>query len=136
MTSSIVVPDASAIVALLIEAGDASIWVGRSLRGARLVAPSLMPFEVANVLRRHELAGIIDTSYASLALTALTRHPVDLWPLESVAARAWSLRHTVTFYDATYIALAEQVGAPLVTLDRRLAQAPGPRCEFIVFEQS
>jgi len=33
--------------------------------------------------------------------------------------------------DACYVALAELLDAPLITLDRRLAQAPGPRCGFV-----
>lgn len=53
------------------------------------------------------------------------------WPHRRLAVRAWQLRDSVTYYDATYVALAELLDAPLVTLDRRLAQAPGPRCTFL-----
>jgi predicted nucleic acid-binding protein len=35
-------------------------------------------------------------------------------------------------YDAWYVALAERLDAPLVTLDRRLARTAGVRCEFIL----
>lgn len=37
----------------------------------------------------------------------------------------WELRENLTAYDASFIALAEALGAPLVTLDARLAHAPG-----------
>lgn len=37
----------------------------------------------------------------------------------------------MTAYDATYVALAEVLDAPLVALDRRLARASGPRCAFV-----
>ena len=53
------------------------------------------------------------------------------WPHHKLAARAWELRGSVTYYDASYVALAELLDAPLVTLDRRLAQAHGPRCAFL-----
>ncbi len=44
--------------------------------------------------------------------------------------RAYELRANVTPYDAAYVALAEALECPLLTGDRRLASAPGPRCEF------
>jgi len=37
--------------------------------------------------------------------------------------RAWQLRHNLSFYDGLYVALAEQLGTPLLTLDARLAKA-------------
>ena len=40
-------------------------------------------------------------------------------------------REWVTCYDASYVALAELLDAPLVTLDRRVARAHGPRCAFL-----
>jgi predicted nucleic acid-binding protein len=42
------------------------------------------------------------------------------------------LRFNVSSYDAWYIALAEQLDAPLATLDRRLSAADGPRCRFLL----
>lgn len=38
----------------------------------------------------------------------------------------------LTSYDASYVALAEMLEVPLVTLDRRLAGAPGLQCEVRV----
>jgi predicted nucleic acid-binding protein len=43
--------------------------------------------------------------------------------------RCWELRDNATVYDAAYVALAEHLGVTLVTADRRLTEAPGPRCE-------
>jgi len=42
--------------------------------------------------------------------------------------RVWELRDNMTAYDATYIALAEELGCELLTADARLARAPGPTC--------
>ncbi len=47
------------------------------------------------------------------------------------AERVWQLRHSVSIYDAWYVALAEALDAPLATLDLRLTRANGPRCEFL-----
>lgn len=41
----------------------------------------------------------------------------------------WELRENVSAYDASYVALAEAMDAALITSDRRLASAPGLRCE-------
>jgi predicted nucleic acid-binding protein len=47
-----------------------------------------------------------------------------------LSARIWALHPNVTAYDAAYVALAEHLGLPLLTVDRRLAGADGPTCTF------
>jgi predicted nucleic acid-binding protein len=49
------------------------------------------------------------------------------YPHTPLAERIWDLRENLTAYDAAYIALAEALDAPLVTMDARLARAPGIR---------
>jgi predicted nucleic acid-binding protein len=44
--------------------------------------------------------------------------------------RIWELRHNITAYDAAYIALAEALAAPLLTLDETLASAPGHHAQI------
>ena len=53
-------------------------------------------------------------------------------PFVPFASRVWQLRSNLTVYDAWYVALAEALDWPLITLDRRLSRAVGPRCEVIV----
>ena len=67
---------------------------------------------------------------AVLAHDDLVQLPVELFPYELHARRVWELRENLTAYDAWYVALAESLDAPLVTLDHRLARATGPRCQF------
>jgi predicted nucleic acid-binding protein len=98
----------------------------------RLFTPELMPFEAANILRRLSLAGILDASSATLAHADLVDLPVDLVSHRVLADRVWELRSNVTVYDASYMALAERVSAPLATLDGRLARAPGIACAVLV----
>jgi predicted nucleic acid-binding protein len=117
--------DASAAVALLVDAGPAGTWVAETVRGGTLFAPELMPFEVANILRRHALAGVLDHSAATLAHADLVALAVELYPYATLADRIWALRHTLTAYDAAYVALAEMLAAPVVTLDARLGHAAG-----------
>jgi len=125
-----VVVDASAIVAALVDGGSDGSWAESMLTREDLVAPHLMPVEVANTLRRAVHAGDLSADVAALAHNDLARLRVELFPYEPHAERVWKLRDNLTAYDAWYVALAEALNLPIVTLDRRVASAPGPRCEF------
>jgi predicted nucleic acid-binding protein len=128
-----VVLDASAVVALLTQACGPGPWVKRTIQGEPLACPELMLFEAANLLRRLILRGERDAASASLAHVDLLGLPVERYPYSFVARRAWQLRDNLTVFDGAYVALAELLDAPLVTLDRRLAAATGPRCEILVY---
>lgn len=120
--------DASAVVSALLDSGDAGTWVAERLAGAELFAPALMPFECSNIIRRHELGGLVSADQAVQAHADLLDLPVDLWPYELLAERIWQLRANLTSYDAAYVALAETLGLVLVTLDQRIQRAPGITC--------
>jgi predicted nucleic acid-binding protein len=129
--SSRLVCDASALTALLLDGGPNGRWVAETLAGADLTAPSLVGFETANIIRRHELAGLISADQAAQAHADLLDLTIEAWPYELLADRAWRLRLDLSTYDASYVALAELTGATLVTLDRRIAGAPGLRCVIV-----
>ena len=126
--STRVVCDASALTALLIDGGPDGRWAAEAFAGADLAAPSLIDFETANILRRHELSGLISPDQAAQAHTDLLDLAIEHWPYDLLAIRAWQLRQNLSIYDASYVALAELLGATLVTLDRRIGRAPGSRC--------
>ncbi len=126
--STRVVCDASALTALLLDGGADGQWVTEAFTEADLAAPSLVGFETANIVRRHELAGLISPDQAAQAHADLLDLAIEHWPYEFLAARAWQLRLNLSVYDASYVALAELLGATLVTLDRRIGRAPGLRC--------
>ncbi len=122
--------DASAVVALLTAEASVGDWVADMFRGCLLAAPELMPFEVSNILRRQEQARLLDGTAALLAHHDLLDLTVQHWPYLAVAGRAWELRPNLTAYDASYVALAELIGAPLVTLDMSLRRASSVSCEI------
>lgn len=124
--------DASVVVAALVDSGHDGSWADELLASDELIAPHLMPVEVANILRRTVLNGAISADTASTAHADMLRLRVDLFPYSLFAGRIWELRENVTAYDAWYVALAEVTEARLATLDRRLAEAPGPRCGFVM----
>lgn len=123
-----IVCDASAVVAVLLDSGPDGRWATARMTGADLYAPTLLPYECANIIRRHENRGNISADQAAQAHADLLGLPVSLWPYELLSTRVWQLRKNLSSYDAAYVALAEAVTAPLVTLDRRIRRAPGITC--------
>lgn len=95
------------------------------LADERLAAPALIDAEVGAAARRQWMAGLLDPAIADAAVADLIAVDVLRFEHRSLISRAWELRHNVSFTDGLYVALAEQLGVPLVTLDARLAGAPG-----------
>src|SRR5690349_16147642 len=94
-----------------------------SLHAGELHVPPLAIVETASVLRAWERRGDITAARASSALEDLAEFPAKRWAAEALLPRVWELRSNVTAYDACYVALAEALGADLLTADRRLARA-------------
>lgn len=125
----VLVVDASVLVALAIDDGPEGRWAEQLVASCQLAAPQLAVAEATNILRRLERAGELSSAEADGARRDLLALDIELFPFEPFADRIWELRHNLTTYDAWYVAVAEAIAAPLATLDRRLAAAPGPRCE-------
>ncbi len=125
-----IVVDASVLAVALGDDGAE----GSSARGAVadevLAAPELVDLEVLSVWRRQVAAGKMTTRRAALAVSDLAALPLRRMSHRLVLQRCWELRHTVTVYDAAYIALAEALAIPLLTADARLSRAAGLRCEI------
>lgn len=92
-----------------------------------LHAPHLIDLEVAQVLRRYQASGEMSPQRARQALITFAQMPLERHPHWPFLERIWELRRNLTAYDAAYVALAEVLGAPLLTCDRALASAPGHR---------
>ena len=91
-----------------------------------------MKVEALSALRSMTLRSDIAEHRARSAVDRLRRLSVTLYPIEPMMGRIWELRSAVSVYDAWYVALAERLSATLVTTDRRLASANGPRFEIEV----
>ena len=127
-----VVVDASALVAALVDSGREGKWAESAVAEGFLAGPELVLAEAANILRRLERAGAISRLEANSAFRDLLRLDIELFPFAPCADRVWALRSNLTSYDAWYVALAEALDCPLVTLDRKLGHASGPRCRIIL----
>ena len=126
-----VVVDSSVVVAALLDTGPNGAWAEKVIEDRALYAPELVRVEVTNILRRLERAKEITTAEANAGYEDLMQLEVELFSFDSFSDRIWQLRHTVTSYDAWYVAVAESLGFPLATLDKRLVKSDGPKCEFL-----
>ena len=94
--------------------GDAQTWV-----------PELYFAEVASVLRRAEQQGTHDAARVRVAFDRLLGAPVRRVQIRALLVDAWFRRSNLTIADGVYVALADHLGATLVTTDLRPAKAPG-----------
>lgn len=98
----------------------------------RICAPAHQMAEVLSAIARLERAGTITAQTASAALDDASSLVQELIvPDAALISRAFALRERIRVVDGVYVALAERLGCPLVTTDRRLASAHPP-CEVLV----
>jgi predicted nucleic acid-binding protein len=113
--------DASALAELVMNTPRAAA-VDRRLAGhaGDLHLPHLALVETASILRGWARSDQIPVPRAAAALEDLAAFPARRWAVDDLLPRIWSLRESLTAYDATYVALAESLDATLVTCDARL----------------
>ena len=121
--------DASVLVNAIGDDGPAGDLARTEIRAAgSLSAPDLIDIEVVHVLRRLWLTKMLTLKRFSNAVDDLVDLPMDRYPALPFIRRVYELRSNVSAYDATYVALAEQLGCELLTVDGRLSRASGVRC--------
>lgn len=123
-----IVLDASAAVLGLLRDGEAR----EALATEAVVCPHLIDAEVVHALRGQVLRRVLKEPIAAEVIEIWTRLGLERAGVSGLLPRVWELRENLSAYDAIYVALAEAVGAPLVTADGRLGRAPGPRCTITV----
>ena len=89
-----------------------------------LHCPHLLDLEVAQVLRRHSRGHMTEPRVRE-AIEDLRDLPLTRYAHEPFLDRIWELRENLTAYDGAYVALAETLGAILLTSDARLARTFG-----------
>jgi predicted nucleic acid-binding protein len=126
----VIVIDASVVAELILDlprAGAIRAYLARAGAAVELAAPHLLDAEVGSALRKLVLREVVRASRALAALGDLATFPVLRHDHVPLLSRAFELRDHLSFCDALYVALAEALGAVLLTLDRGPADLPGAR---------
>jgi len=129
----LIVLDASALLELLLVT-DKGAGVAERIAAPEetLHAPHLIDLEVAQVLRRYVGRRQLGEARASEALEDLRDLDLNRYPHDVLLERIWELRHNASAYDAAYLALAEALGASLLTSDARLRDVPDTQAHIEV----
>jgi predicted nucleic acid-binding protein len=116
------VTDASVIAAALFgENGQAEAFA--LMHGRELHAPHLLDHEIASVGLKKRRREKIESEVIAAALQAFTRLRIERHPVDAEVTVRIAERYDITAYDAAYLYVAQQLTAPLATLDGRLAAA-------------
>lgn len=127
-----IVVDASAMVEALVGPRPVDRLLNE-LTG-ELMAPQLLDIEVLSSLRGLVIGRKLELPAADRARNILQSFTISRFDTGPFLNRIWELRNQFTCYDATYLALAEGLNAPLVTCDRKLTN--GHRAIVKVFPKS
>jgi len=126
----LIVVDASVVTEAVAGSSERNLNVLRRITGETALAPHVLDLEVTSALRGLVRRGALAEAVARAALRHLAVLPVVRCGHSPLLSRCWALRDNLTVYDAAYVALAEAIGARLLTSDQRLAHATGIRCEI------
>ena len=128
----VLIVDASCLYEVVADTARADAVRSRLAADPDHAAPSVVDVEVVSIVRRDHLLGRLDPTSAAQAVQDLRDWPGERFTHQPLLDRVWELRGSVRAWDGFYVALAEALGATLVTSDARLAAASGPRCAMEV----
>lgn len=124
-----IVVDASVLLMVVAHSDGVFDQATARLNGEVSAAPHVIDLETTNALKRLERFELLDPESAKSAVADLLLMPILRYGHRPLLARSWELRRNLSIYDASYVALAELLDAPLVTADSAFTKAPGIQCE-------
>lgn len=129
-----IVVDTSALLSAVIQQPRNEQLVARLSQDSDLHAPHLIDVEMLHALRRLVARGRLTEERAADARMDLADLTLVRYPHQPLGDRIWELRHNLTAYDATFVALSEALAVPLITCDRRLASADSHSASVELFQ--
>jgi predicted nucleic acid-binding protein len=126
---SILVLDCSAAIALR----ESDSATAQDIRDSEIYSPQLIDLEFVSVIRKFVARGEMSLDDGTQLVSDWSSNGVVRCVHAPYLRRIWQLRDNFTSYDASYVALAEHLGFPLVTADLRLAKSAERYCEVVTF---
>ena len=127
-----IVLDASAALKMILR-HEGSDELAARVVGQDLHAPALIEVEVVSGLRRLLRQRRIAEDRALIGLEWFLDLAIEMHSGVELTRRIFGLRYSLSAYDAAYVAVAELIGAPLLTADGRLSRAHGHRARVELF---
>jgi predicted nucleic acid-binding protein len=127
--SSALCIDASVVIRLVTSDAVSDLWESWMADEVKVVAPSLLQYEVTNGLYRYYKAGIYPAGAVKTVLKAALALPIELVTVSDLHPRATeiAMRYNLpAAYDAHYLALAEWMEIDLWTADIKLVHSLKP----------
>lgn len=126
-----IVVDASAVLELLLRTEKGVKAQERVLDSREsLHAPHLIDIEVTQTLRRLVILKEINAARGKQALADHVALSIKRTEHKDLLERVWTLRDSITAYDAAYVVLAELLDCPLITCDKKLARSHGHKARI------
>jgi len=131
----LIVVDASAVLELLLCTEKGFKVQERVLdSGESLHAPHLIDIEVSQTLRRLVIIKELSAARGKQALEDHAALNIKRAEHNGLLERVWTLRDSITAYDAAYVVLAEVLDCPLITCDAKLARSHGHKARIELIE--
>ena len=124
--------DASAAFEYLVRT-PTGLKIDSLIQGNVPITAGLMDVEVVSIARRNVRLKLLSPERASIVIESLQTWPIERVGAQTLVSLIWSLRNNLSAYDAFYVAVAEQSGGTLLTLDNKLANSPRLPCSITVF---
>jgi predicted nucleic acid-binding protein len=129
----LLVVDTSAVLAALTASDPPPGLLERLTDDGDLHAPHLIDTEFLHALRRMTISGQLTEERAADTRTDYADLAITRYPHQPLSDCIWQLRHNLTAYDATFVALAETLDTTLITCDARLTTAPNHNAKIELF---
>ena len=127
-----IVIDASIVLHILADTKvDASV-LQKVRSSGDLVAPHLIDLEFLSAIRRQTRLKEISETRALESITDFSELKIHRKSVQHLNSEIWKLRNNITPYDAAYVVLAAELGVPLLTRDKKLAQAVASHTQVIL----
>jgi predicted nucleic acid-binding protein len=113
------VSDVSAFLSVVLAEADRE-WVIERTSGYGIVAPEVLPYEIANALITVKRKGRLTDKEVLRAFNVSQTIPVRLVPIRIYDAMRIAVKFGIYAYDAFYLQCCLETKLPLISLDNRM----------------